>query len=185
MRQSFLVLVLVLAFAACVQGLTNNENAALSVNHETTIAKSNRNLKGSSTITAGVGTEDEERGAMAKVSEMLKGAFSPITKLFGTNTASKVQSLQMDAKLVNSIKSDKKLQQLGTIVSKNPGALTEKKVGKIGEFVARLKKIEFVGDVKGMRIAYGILFLGIFGIFVTGYFITRNVQDSYIPSDSK
>ncbi|KAF1774901.1 hypothetical protein GQ600_23211 [Phytophthora cactorum] len=45
MRQSFLVLVLVLAFAACVQGLTNNENAALSVNHETTIAKSNRNLK--------------------------------------------------------------------------------------------------------------------------------------------
>ncbi|KAF1774896.1 hypothetical protein GQ600_8225 [Phytophthora cactorum] len=167
MRQSFLVLVLVLAFAACVQGLTNNENAALSVNHETTIAKR------------------RGEGAMTKVSEMLKGAFSPITKLFGTNTASKVQSLQKDAKLVNSIKSDKKLQQLGTIVSKNPGALTEKKVGKIGEFVARLKKIEFVGDVKGMRIAYGILFLGIFGILVTGYFITRNVQNSYIPSDSK
>ncbi|ETI55781.1 hypothetical protein F443_01593 [Phytophthora nicotianae P1569] len=174
MRQSFLLVVLVLAFAAGVQGLTGNENAALTDDLKSTNERSNRNLKGSSTTTA----EEEERG----VTDMLKKAVSPITKIFGTNTASKVKGLQADAQVVNSIKSDQKLQKLGSAIAKNPGALTEKKVGKIGEFIEKLKKIEFVGDVKGMRIAYGILFLAIFGIIGTGFYITRNVENSYIRS---
>ncbi|KAF4046185.1 hypothetical protein GN244_ATG01413 [Phytophthora infestans] len=182
MRSSFVLVVLVLALAACVQGLTTSEKSASSVNRESTI--SYRRLKGAITATEGAVAEDEEREAMTKISVMLKGAFSPITKLFGTSTTSKVRGLQKDAQLVNSIKGDARLQHLGTAIAKNPGALTEKKVGRIGEFIGRLKKIEFTGDVYGMRIAYGLLFLAIFGILGTGYLITRNVQNSYIHSET-
>ncbi|KAG3246891.1 hypothetical protein PI124_g8413 [Phytophthora idaei] len=141
MRRSYFLVMLLLAFTICVQGLTNKENAALSVNQRRQIAKGNMNLKGSSSTTEGVDIDHERRGLMTKVSEMLKGAVAPITKLFGKNAASNVQSLQKDTKLIDSIRSDPKFNQLKTVVSRNPGAVTEKNVGKIGEFVTKLKNI--------------------------------------------
>ncbi|POM58508.1 Secreted RxLR effector peptide protein, partial [Phytophthora palmivora] len=86
-----------------------------------------------------------------------------------------VQTLQKDTKLVNSIKTDPKAIKLANAVSQNRDALNVQKVSKIGLFVENLKKIEFTGDVYGMRVVYGILFLAVFGIAVTGYFITQNM----------
>ncbi|KAG7376500.1 hypothetical protein PHYPSEUDO_013298 [Phytophthora pseudosyringae] len=178
MRPSYFLLALLLAFAACVSGLADNAQVGkVKTFADRTVINGGRNLKGSSTVTDAT---EEERGGLTKVSEMLKGAGASFANLFGKSTATEVQALQKNTKLVNSIKSDSRLNGLKAAVQKNPGALTEKKVGKIGEFVAKLKKIEFVGDVKGMRIAYGILFLGIIGILVSGAIITHNVQSSYI-----
>ncbi|OWZ17771.1 RxLR effector protein [Phytophthora megakarya] len=134
------------------------------------IVSDTRNLRGSSTTTT-----DEERGAMNKIAEFFKGNLG---KVFGTNSA--VAKQKLDPKLVNSIKSDPKLIKVAEAVKKNPDALNEQKLSRIGQFVESFKKIEYVGDVKGMRIAYGLLVLAIFGIAISGYFITQSVRNSYL-----
>ncbi|KAK1942850.1 hypothetical protein P3T76_005487 [Phytophthora citrophthora] len=159
------------AVAACVNGLAQNEDAV----HVSTV--SGRNLKGSVMAAAEIDIEDEERGVGTKVAEFFKKQSASISKFFGTGTTSQVETLGKNTKLVKGIQNDARLSGLKTAVQKNPGAAT-KNVGKIGEFVARLKKIKFEGDVKGMRIAYGILFLMICGILVSGVVITRNVQNT-------
>eukprot|EP00644_Phytophthora_capsici_P001186 jgi/Phyca11/129734/e_gw1.86.150.1 len=164
MRQRFFLILVLIAVATCVNGLAQNE----------------RNLKGSVVAAAEVDTNGEERGFGTSVAEFFKKQSASISKFFGKSTTSQVEALGKNTNLVRSIESDTRLKGLKTAVQKNPGAVTTKNVGKIGEFIARLKNIKFEGDVKGMRIAYGILFLMICGILVSGVIITRNVQNSYI-----
>ncbi|KAL3667638.1 hypothetical protein V7S43_007192 [Phytophthora oleae] len=173
MRQRFFLLLL-LVVAACVNGLAQNDDTVQ------VAVSGGRNLKGSVIAAAEVDTEDEERGVGTKVAEFFKKQSTSISNFFGKSTTTQVETLGKNTKLVKSLEGDARLNGLKTALQKNPGAVTTKNVGKIGGFIEKLKNIKFEGDVKGMRIAYGILFLMICGILVSGVVITRNVQNSYI-----
>lgn len=156
MRQIPLVVVLLLAYAARLQGLISVTNAAVGAKPG---PHAGRDLDGSTTSMS-VNVEDEERG----LSDMLKRLRS---MLFDANSATEGHVFGKDAKSTKSVKV--------------AGAASDvKKVGQLRHMWNQIKKIEVKGDVKYMVIIYALLVLSTIGILGTAVAINHNVSSQYI-----
>nr|P0CU91.1 RecName: Full=Secreted RxLR effector protein 131; Flags: Precursor [Plasmopara viticola] len=156
MRQIPLVVVLLLAYAARLQGLISVTNAAVGAKPG---PHAGRDLDGSTTSMS-VNVDDEERG----LSDMLKRLRS---MLFDANSATKGQALKKDAKSTKSVKAA-------------GAASNAKKVGQLRHMWNQIKNVEYKGNVKYLAIIYVICILSVLGILGTVFAINRNISNQYI-----
>ncbi|KAG6617280.1 putative secreted RxLR effector peptide protein [Phytophthora cinnamomi] len=177
MRSSYFVVLLLITLAVCVQG--NNAH---------------RNLKGTSVANE---QSDEERiqwpsfiekiiasfrGSRAATKVLSKNPLLAKTVAENPSIGKDMQTLAKNKELVNSLKQTKSFDALKTAISKNPHAVDAAKAERFGmTMINRIRKIELVGDVKGMVIVYAILFLSLIGIGTVGFIKYHNTVNSYHP----
>ncbi|GMF39388.1 unnamed protein product [Phytophthora fragariaefolia] len=186
MRSSYFLALLLIVCAACVTGVTINDVANQAILNG---GNAHRNLKGSATLDAA--TEERLPAFITKIASFFKGS-SAVPKVLNKNPsvakvleknpsiAKNVEAMGKDAELLKSLKKSPSFDALRNAIKSNPKAVSTEKVEELGSFLTRIKKIELVGDVKGMVIAYGILFLAVIGIIGVGIAISNNVRNSYI-----
>ncbi|KAE8970513.1 hypothetical protein PR003_g21696 [Phytophthora rubi] len=167
MRSSCLLVLLLVTLALCVQGDRNLKEQDDSTEERVSMAE--------------VVSKFSSKGNSAVANVLRKNP--SLGKMLGKNPsiAKNVEALAKDEKLVKGLKNTKSFKALREAVKNNPQAVDAAKAERFGSImVSRLRRIQWVGDVKGMAIAYGILFLALIGIGGAGAYIYNNVRNSYI-----
>nr|AEK81067.1 Avh263 [Phytophthora sojae]AEK81068.1 Avh263 [Phytophthora sojae]AEK81069.1 Avh263 [Phytophthora sojae] len=170
----FLVALLLITLAVCVQGDDTHRSLRSSVTTQDAEAEERVDLKGAAGKFSSL-VREKSGNVLEK--------YPSVAAMLGKNPAlaKGMDKIIKNEKLVADLKKTKSFKDLRTAIRANPQAVDSAKAEQFGKImVERLREIQWVGDTKGMAIVYSILFLTLLGIGGTGFYIYNNVKNSYI-----
>ncbi|CAH0478134.1 unnamed protein product [Peronospora belbahrii] len=170
MRKCYFFLLLLLAIVGCIEGFANNAK-----NQRDSDSIDNNGVKTKTTTTTAKDTEEEEEErfeipGMPNLISYLKEKSSAIARFIENNPRV--------VKYVGGLKNEKDLTKSKTISGKSKGVAAPKEPGMIKSFFKRVRAMDVTGDLKGMIVAYCILFMATVAIVVIGFRVHQHSVSS-------